>query len=80
MDDKTMCVDALTVIRFEIRKYQGIILDTENSELRQIFQQIRNNNESLQYELFKVAKCNKYYIYSEKSTPNQIKNVVNEIQ
>ena len=36
--------------------YQIAILECENIQLRQILQQMRNMNESLQYELNKILK------------------------
>ena len=41
--------------------YQNFISETENIQLRQTIQQIRNTDESFQYELFKVAHTKGYY-------------------
>lgn len=60
MDEKTMVNDVLNSVKLELTNYGSIIADTENLELRQIIIQIRNNEESFQYELFKVAKMKGY--------------------
>ena len=47
--------------------------------LRQTFQQIRNNDESFQYELFKIAQSKGYYIPAQKATVTEIGNVKTEL-
>ena len=56
-----MVNDILTGIKSSLVKYQGIITETENMSLRQLIQQIRNSDESFQYELFKIAQVKGYY-------------------
>ena len=48
--------------------------------LRQTFQQIRNNDESFQYELFKVAETKGYYKPAQKATSTEIETVKTELQ
>ena len=48
--------------------------------LRQAFQQIRNNDESFQYELFKIAQTKGYYKPAAKATFTEIETVKNELQ
>lgn len=47
--------------------------------LRQTFQQIRNNDESFQYELFKVAQTKGYYTPAEQAPQTEIDKIKNEI-
>ena len=61
MDEKTMVNDILDGVKSELKTYQGVIIETENMQLRQTIQQIRNNDESFQYELFKIAQAKGYY-------------------
>ena len=61
MEEKYMVNDALESIKNELVTYQGVINETENMQLRQTVQQMRNNCESFQYELFKVAESKEYY-------------------
>ena len=47
--------------------------------LRQAIQQVRDNDESFQYELFKIAQAKGYYTSPETATPEQINKVKNEL-
>ena len=48
--------------------------------LRQAFQQIRNSDESFQYELFKIAQTKGYYKPAQKATVTEIETVKTELQ
>ena len=80
MDEKTMVNDILAGIKSGLTTYQGVISETENMQLRQAIQQIRNNDESFQYELFKVAMANGYYTPVEQATQDEIKQVKNQFK
>ena len=80
MDEKTMVNDVLSNIKMMLSRYQNVIAETENIHIRQVFQQIRNNDESFQYELFKVAMANRYYTPVEQATQDEIKQVKNQFQ
>ena len=60
MNEKIMVNDILSGVKSNLTTYQNAISETENMELRQTLQQIRNNDESFQYELFKVAQAKGY--------------------
>ncbi len=80
MDEKIMVKDILNNIKLELVKYENIITQAENLELRQTLIQIRNNSESLQYELYKVAKMKDYIKPAEIATVSQIQSAKNTIQ
>ena len=80
MDEKTMVNDVLEGVKAGLTAYQTAITETENTNLRQTFQQIRNNDESFQYELFKVAQIKGYYKPATKATMAEIGNVKKELQ
>ena len=80
MDEKTMVNDILTGVKSSLTTYQGVISEAENMQLRQTIQQIRNNDESFQYELFKVAQTKGYYQPATQATQTEIQNVKNELQ
>lgn len=80
MDEKTMVNDILNGIKSELTTYQSVISETENMQLRQTIQQIRNNDESFQYELFKVAQSKGYYKPAGPATITEIQTVKNELQ
>lgn len=80
MDEKTMVNDILSNTKSSLKTYQGVITETENMNLRQTIQQIRNNDESFQYELFKIAQSKGYYQPAQKATVTEIDTVKNELQ
>ena len=80
MDEKTMVNDILNGVNSELKTYQGVISETENMQLRQTIQQIRNCDESFQYELFKVAETKGYYKPAQKATVTEIQTVRDELQ
>ena len=67
-------------LKSSLTTYQGAISETENMGLRQTFQQIRNNDESFQYELFKIAQSKGYYKPAAQATITEIQSVKNELQ
>ena len=80
MDDKTMVNDILASVKSDLTAYQTAITETENMQLRQTFQQIRNNDECFQYELYKVANAKGYYKPAQKATVTEIQTVKTELQ
>ncbi len=80
MDEKTMVNDILNGVKSELKTYQGVISETENMGLRQTVQQIRNNDESFQYELFKIAETKGYYKPAGPATITEIQAVKDELQ
>ena len=75
MDEKTMVNDILNGVKSELTTYQGVISEAENMQLRQTIQQIRNNDESFQYELFKIAQAKGYYKPAQPATVTEIQTV-----
>ena len=80
MEEKTMVNDILGNVKADLTAYQTAISESENIQLRQTFQQIRNNDESFQYELFKVAQTKGYYKPAAPATVTEIQSVKNELQ
>ena len=80
MDEKTMVNDILSDIKSGLTTYQTVISETENMGLRQTLQQMRNNDESFQYELFKVAESKGYYKSAQAATIMDIQAVKNELE
>lgn len=80
MDEKTMVNDILEGVKGDLTTYQGAISEAENMQLRQTLQQIRNNDESFQYELFKVAQTKGYYKPAQQATVTEIQTVKTELQ
>ena len=80
MDEKTMVNDILGCVKSDLTTYQTAISESENMNLRQTFQQIRNNDESFQYELFKIAQAKGYYKPAQKATVTEINQVKTDLQ
>ena len=80
MDEKTMVNDILGNVKADLTSYQTAISECENMNLRQTLQQIRNNDETFQYELYKVAQTKGYYQPAQKATITEIETVKNELQ
>ena len=80
MDEKTMVNDILSGVKLDLTAYQTAITESENMNLRQAFQQIRNNDESFQYELFKIAQTKGYYKPAQKATTTEVETVKTELQ
>ena len=80
MDEKTMVNDILGNVKSDLTSYQTAISECENMGLRQTLQQIRNNDETFQYELYKVAQTKGYYQPAQKATITEIETVKNELQ
>lgn len=79
MEEKYMVNDILQSVKSELATYQTVISETENMGLRQAIQTIRNNDESFQYELFKVAQAKGYYTPASEASQNEIEKVKNEV-
>ena len=80
MDEKTMVNDILGSVKADLTAYQTAISEAENMQLRQTLQQIRNNDESFQYELFKTAQAKGYYKPAQAATVTEIQTVKTELQ
>lgn len=80
MDEKTMVNDILSCSKSDLSNYQKAIVESENMELRQTLKQLRDNYESFQYELFKVANSKGYYVPDTVSSVQEIQAVKKELE
>ena len=80
MEEKTMVNDILNNTKSDLSTYQTAISESENMQLRQTIQQIRNNCESFQYELFKIAQTKGYYKPAQTATQEEINQTKTELQ
>ena len=80
MDEKTMVNDILACVKSDLTAYQTAISETENMGLRQTFQQIRNSDESFQYELYKIAETKGYYKPAAKASVTEVNQVKSELE
>ncbi|WP_334073615.1 MULTISPECIES: spore coat protein [Paenibacillus] len=61
MQEKEMVNDALSMVKNSLTTYASAISECANPQLRSTIQQIRNNCEASQYELFRLAQSKGYY-------------------
>ena len=80
MEEKTMINDIIKDLKFSINDYQNAICECENIGLRQTLQQIRNNEESLQYDLVKIANIKGCSNPSSKAETKEIENLKRQFQ
>ena len=74
MEEKLMVNDIIQDLKSNVKDYQEAICECDNIGLRQTIQQIRNNEESLQYDLVKIANLKGY---SNPSAKVEIKEIDN---
>ena len=79
MEEKYMVNDILESTKSSLTTYQGVISEAENTNLRQTIQTIRNNDESFQYELYRVAQLKGYYTPASQAPQTEIDKVRNEV-
>lgn len=79
MEEKYMVNDILENTKAGLTTYQGVISEAENMQLRQTVQQLRNNDETFQYELFKVAQLKGYYTPAAPAPQTEVDKVKNEV-
>lgn len=61
LQEKAMVNDALGSVKASLTTYANVISECSNPNLRQTIQQIRNNCETSQYELYKLAQSKGFY-------------------
>ncbi len=69
MNEKDMVNDILSMTKSGLAEYAKTISECSNQQLRQTLQQIRNQDEQFQYNLYKLAEQKGYYQPAE--TANQ---------
>lgn len=75
MQEKAMVSDALNTLNSGLKTYSDMISQTENQQLRSTLQQMRNEAEKSQYELYTIAKNKNYYQPSGQASQNEINSL-----
>ncbi len=78
MQEKDMVNDVLSMLKSSITGYANVITEACNEEFRQTIQQMRDNDEKCQYDLFKLAEQKGYYKPAQPASPNDIQSVKSE--
>lgn len=61
MQEKDMVNDVLSTLNNSITGYANVITQASNQQFRTAVQQIRNNCENFQYQLYQIAEQKGYY-------------------
>lgn len=80
MQDKIMVNDALSSVKSSLTTYASVISECANPNLRSTIQQIRNNCENSQYELFKLAQSKGYYQPAFMADDSDVREVKSQFQ
>jgi len=75
MQEKAMVSDALNTLNSGLKTYSDMISQTENQQLRSTLQQMRNETETSQYELYTIAKNKNYYQPAGQASQNEINSL-----
>ena len=79
MQEQVMVSDALNSMNAGLKSISDMISQTENQQLRQTLQTMRNEAETCQYELFTIAKSKNYYQPAQKASQEEIMSVKNTV-
>lgn len=61
LQEKDMVNDAINMTKLSINCYHSAIVECANQQLRNTLQQLRNEAEQFQYQLFQIAEQKGYY-------------------
>jgi len=75
MDEKAMVSDTLVSINGELKGFGDMIAQTENPQLKQTLKQIRNQCETSQEEIYKIAREKQYYVPAQRASQEEIQHV-----
>jgi spore coat protein CotF len=75
MQEKAMVNDALSMVKSSLTTYANVISECSNPNLRSSIQQIRNNCETSQYELYKLAQTKGYYQPAKMADDTEVQQV-----
>nr|WP_096202846.1 spore coat protein [Bacillus sp. FJAT-45350] len=79
MTEKDMMNDYLSMINGSLSTYASVIAQTENAQLRQTFQQLRNQDEARQYKIYQAAAQKGYYKPAAQAPQTEIQQVRSEL-
>ena len=80
LQEKEMVNDTLSAVKSELTFYANVISECANPTLRSTIQQIRNNCETSQYELFQLASSKGYYKPAAQASDTEIQQVKSQLQ
>ena len=75
MQEKTMVSDTLASINGELVRFEEMIPQTENAQLKQTLKQMRNQCEMSQEEIYQIARAKSYYVPAACAKPEEVAHV-----
>lgn len=75
MQEKDMVNDILSGVKASLGMYAKTIVECNDTQLRQTFQQMRDSDEKFQYDLYKIAEQKGYYACSPPANPQDLSTV-----
>jgi spore coat protein CotF len=79
LQDKAMVNDALASIKSSLTNYANTIAECSNPQLRSAIQQIRNNCENSQYELYHLASSKGFYTPAALASDTEVQQVKSQL-
>jgi spore coat protein CotF len=79
LQEKAMVNDTLGSIKASLTTYANVISECSNPNLRQTIQQIRNCDETSQYELFRIAQSKGFYQPATMADDNEVQQVKSQL-
>ncbi len=80
LQEKTMVNDALSMVKSDLTFYANAISECANPNLRSTIQQIRNNCENSQFELYKLAQSKGFYKPAMMADDTDVQQVRSQLQ
>lgn len=79
MQEKDIMNDYLSMINGSLAGYASMITQTDNQQLRQTLQQMRDSDEARQYKIYQAAKEKGYYKPAQSAKQDEINTVKSEL-
>jgi spore coat protein CotF len=79
LQDKIMVNDELASVKSSLTTYATVISECANPTLRSTIQQIRNNCENSQYELYKLAQSKGFYQPAMMANDSEVQQVRSQL-
>ena len=79
MQEKVMVNDTLAMIKSGLATYAQVISECANQSLRSAIQQIRNSDETSQYELYTLAQSKGFYQPASMASDAEITQVKSQL-
>lgn len=75
MQEKDIVSDVLSNTKSSITNYSTAITECANAQLRGALQQLRNEAEQYQYQLFQIAEQKGYYTPAPAASPKDVQEI-----